>query len=263
MNKYIPKVAKIIDLIKHTPQEWTFRVECDTKDVLPGKFYEISMPKYGESPISVSGYGDNYVDFTIRNVGKVTSEIFKYDIGDNLLIRGPYGNGFEIENYIGRELVVVAGGSALAPVRGIVEFVYNNQVKFKSFKLIVGFKTIDDALFKEDLKRWSEKLDVTVTVDTATEGYDGPVGLVTKYIPDLKIEDIDNFSCAVVGPPMMMKFTVGEFLKRNVAEENIWVSYERKMCCGLGKCGHCKMDESYICLDGPVYDYSKAKTLID
>ena len=77
------------------------------------------------------------------------------------------------------------------------------------------------------------------------------------------IEDIDNFSCAVVGPPMMMKFTVEEFLKRNVAEENIWVSYERKMCCGLGKCGHCKMDESYICLDGPVYDYSKAKTLID
>ena len=118
-------------------------------------------------------------------------------------------------------------------------------------------------LFKDDLKRWTEKLNVIVTVDKETEGYDGFVGLVTKYIPDLKIEDVDNFSCAVVGPPMMMKFTVGEFLKRNVAEENIWVSYERKMCCGLGKCGHCKMDESYICLDGPVYDYSKAKTLID
>ena len=157
----------------------------------------------------------------------------------------------------------MAGGSALAPVRGIVEYVYQNPNKFNNFNLIVGFRTINDALFKDDLKRWTEKLNVIVTVDKETEGYDGPVGLVTKYIPDLKIEDVDNFSCAVVGPPMMMKFTVGEFLKRNVAEENIWVSYERKMCCGLGKCGHCKMDESYICLDGPVYDYSKAKTLID
>ncbi|WP_455542225.1 anaerobic sulfite reductase subunit AsrB [Intestinibacter sp.] len=263
MNGYIPKVAKIIDLIKHTDKEWTFRVECDTTDVLPGKFFEISMPKHGESPISVSGYGDNYVDFTIRNVGKVTSEIFKYGVGDSLLIRGPYGNGFDLENYVGRELTVVAGGSALAPVRGIINYVYDNPQKFKAFHLIVGFRTINDALFKADLERWSEKLDVTVTVDKETEGYTGPVGLVTKYIPDLKIDDIDNFSCAVVGPPMMMKFTVGEFLKRNVAEENIWVSYERKMCCGLGKCGHCKMDESYICLDGPVYDYSKAKALID
>ena len=130
MNAYIPKAAKIIDLIKHTEKEWTFRVECDTKDVLPGKFFEISMPKYGESPISVSGYGENYVDFTIRNVGKVTSEIFKYDIGENLLIRGPYGNGFNLENYIGREVAVVAGGSALAPVRGIVEYVYQNIDKF-------------------------------------------------------------------------------------------------------------------------------------
>ena len=263
MNSYIPKVAKIIDLIKHTEKEWTFRVECDTKNVLPGKFFEISMPKYGESPISVSGYGEDYIDFTIRNVGKVTSEIFKYEVGDSLLIRGPYGNGFNLEKYIGRELTVVAGGRALAPVRGIVEYVYQNPNKFNNFNLIVGFRTINDALFKDDLKRWTEKLNVIVTVDKETEGYDGFVGLVTKYIPGLKIEDVDNFSCAVVGPPMMMKFTVGEFLKRNVAEENIWVSYERKMCCGLGKCGHCKMDESYICLDGPVYDYSKAKTLID
>lgn len=180
MNAYIPKVAKIIDLIKHTEKEWTFRVECDTKNILPGKFFEISMPKYGESPISVSGYGENYVDFTIRNVGKVTSEIFKYEVGDSLLIRGPYGNGFNLENYIGRELTVVAGGSALAPVRGIVEYVYQNPNKFNNFNLIVGFRTINDALFKDDLKRWTEKLNVIVTVDKETEGYDGFVGLVDR-----------------------------------------------------------------------------------
>lgn len=263
MNPYIPVKSEIIDIVKHTEIEWTFRVECKTEGVLPGKFYEISIPKYGECPISVSGYGENYIDFTIRNVGKVTSELFKYKVGDNFFIRGPYGNGFDVSLYEGRDVVVVAGGSGLAPVRGIVEHFYNNIDKCKSFKLIVGFRSPKDILFKDDLKKWSEKLDVLVTVDSADEDYNGNVGLVTKYIPQLQIDNVNNMSAIVVGPPMMMKFTVEEFLKRELAENNIWVSYERKMCCGVGKCGHCKMDDTYICIDGPVFDYSYAKNLID
>ena len=263
MNQYIPVVAKITDIVKHTDIEWTFKVSCKTDGVLPGKFYEISIPKFGESPISVSGYGNDYIDFTIRNVGKVTSELFKYNIGDNFFIRGPYGNGFDVSLYEERDIVVVAGGSGLAPVRGIIEYFYNNPNRCKSFKLIAGFRSLEDILFKPDIKRWSEKLDVLVTVDKADEDYNGNVGLVTKYIPNLNIENLDNMSAIVVGPPMMMKFTVEEFLKRDIAENNIWVSYERKMCCGIGKCGHCKMDDTYICIDGPVFDYSYAKNLID
>ena len=263
MNQYIPVAAKITDIVKHTDIEWTFRVSCKTDGVLPGKFYEISIPKFGESPISVSGYGNDYIDFTIRNVGKVTSELFKYNIGDNFFIRGPYGNGFDVRLYEGRDIVVVAGGSGLAPVRGIIEYFYNNTDKCKSFKLITGFRSSKDILFKADIKRWNEKLDVLVTVDEEDEDYTGNVGLVTKYIPQLNIENIDNMSAIVVGPPMMMKFTVEEFLKRDIAENNIWVSYERKMCCGVGKCGHCKMDDTYICIDGPVFDYSYAKNIID
>ncbi|MGL5694100.1 MAG: anaerobic sulfite reductase subunit AsrB [Peptostreptococcaceae bacterium] len=263
MNPYIPCTSEIIDIVKHTKIEWTFRVKSETKDVLPGKFYEISIPKYGESPISVCGYGDDSIDFTIRNVGKVTSELFNYNVGDKLFIRGPYGNGFDVNLYEERDVVVVAGGSGLAPVRGVVEHFYNNPNKCKSFKLIVGFKSPKDLLFKDDLKKWSEKLDVLITVDSADEGYEGNIGLVTKYIPDLEIDNVDNISAIVVGPPMMMKFTVAELLKRDLAEQNIWVSYERKMCCGLGKCGHCKMDDTYICIDGPVFDYSYAKNLID
>lgn len=263
MNQYIPVGAEIIDIVKHTEIEWTYKVKCSTDDVLPGKFYEVSIPKFGESPISVSGYGDDYVDFTIRSVGKVTNELFNYKIGDKFFIRGPYGNGFDVSIYEDREIVVVAGGSGLAPVRGIVEYFYKNIDKCKSFKLIVGFRSPQDILFKEDLKRWNEKLDVIVTVDKAEKNYNGHVGLVTKYIANLSIDDINNASAIVVGPPMMMKFTVEEFLKRNLAENNIWVSYERKMCCGVGKCGHCKMDDTYICIDGPVFDYSYAKNLID
>ncbi|MBW4874497.1 MAG: anaerobic sulfite reductase subunit AsrB, partial [Paeniclostridium sp.] len=239
MNPYIPVGAEILEIIKHTEIEWTFRTKCNSKGVLPGQFYEISIPKYGESPISVSGTGKDYIDFTIRKVGKVTDEIFSYKVGDKFFLRGPYGNGFDISLYEDREIAVVAGGSGLAPVRGIMDYYYDNFEKCKSFKLIVGFKSPKDILFKDDLKRWSEKLDVIVTVDGAEEGYEGHIGLVTKYIPSLEIKNIDNVSAIVVGPPMMMKFTVGEFLKRNLDEKNIWVSYERKMCCGVGKCGHC------------------------
>ncbi|CEO04448.1 anaerobic sulfite reductase subunit B [[Clostridium] sordellii] len=263
MNPYIPVGAEILEIIKHTEIEWTFRTKYNSKGVLPGQFYEISIPKYGESPISVSGTGKDYIDFTIRKVGKVTDEIFSYKVGDKFFLRGPYGNGFDISLYEDREIVVVAGGSGLAPVRGIMDYYYDNFEKCKSFKLIVGFKSPKDILFKDDLKRWSEKLDVIVTVDGAEEGYEGYIGLVTKYIPSLEIKNIDNVSAIVVGPPMMMKFTVGEFLKRNLDEKNIWVSYERKMCCGVGKCGHCKMDDTYICIDGPVFNYFEAKKLID
>ncbi|WP_270506410.1 anaerobic sulfite reductase subunit AsrB [Paraclostridium sordellii] len=263
MNPYIPVGAEILEIIKHTEIEWTFRTKCNSKGVLPGQFYEISIPKYGESPISVSGTGKDYIDFTIRKVGKVTDEIFSYKVGDKFFLRGPYGNGFDISLYEDREIAVVAGGSGLAPVRGIMDYYYDNFEKCKSFKLIVGFKSPKDILFKDDLKRWSEKLDVIVTVDGAEEGYEGHIGLVTKYIPSLEIKNIDNASAIVVGPPMMMKFTVGEFLKRDFDEKNIWVSYERKMCCGVGKCGHCKMDDTYICIDGPVFNYFEAKKLID
>ena len=263
LNPYIPVGCEILSIVKHTDIEWTFRTKVNTENVKPGQFFEISIPKYGESPISVSGVGEDYVDFTIRNVGKVTGVIFGYDIGDKLMIRGPYGNGFDIDKYKNRELVVVAGGSALAPVRGICQYVYSHPEEFKSFKLIVGFKSPRDVLFKDDLKLWSEKLDVIVTVDSAEEGYTGNIGLVTKYIPEIKFENLDETSVVVVGPPMMMKFSVAEFLKLDVAENDIWVSYERKMNCGIGKCGHCKMDSTYVCLDGPVFSYDFAKNLSD
>lgn len=127
----------------------------------------------------------------------------------------------------------------------------------------MGFKTINNILFKEDIERWKENINVNVTLDVAEEGYKGNTGLVTKYIPKLNIKDKENVQVVVVGPPIMMKFAVAEFLKLGIKEENIWISQERKMCCGLGKCGHCKIDDTYICLEGPVFNYVKGKTLID
>ena len=261
-NEYIPFLSEIKEVIKHTEIEYTFRMTFEG-DVKPGQFFEVSLPKFGEAPISVSGIGEGTVDLTIRKVGKVTNEIFEKYEGDKLFMRGPYGNGFELENYKGHEIVVVAGGTGLSPVRGIMQHFSSHPEEAKGFTLITGFKSPDDVLFKQDLKEWEKTMNLIVTVDQAPEGYTGHTGLVTKFIPDLEIKDLEDVQVVVVGPPIMMKFTVQEFLKRGIKEENIWISQERKMCCGIGKCGHCKIDDTYICLDGPVFNYTKGKLLRD
>ena len=261
-NHYLPRLSTIKEVIKHTKQEYTFRMTHEG-EVKPGQFFEISLPKYGEAPISVSGIGEGTVDFTIRKVGKVTNEIFENYVGDKLLIRGPYGNGFEISDFKNKELVIVAGGTGLSPVKGVVDYFAANPTEAVSTTLISGFKSPEDVLFKEDFKLWKEKLEVIQTVDQAPEGYEGPVGMVTKYIPDLQIKDIENSAFICVGPPIMIKFTVMEILKLGVPEKNIWISHERKMCCGIGKCGHCKIGSTYVCLDGPVFNYTVGKDLID
>ncbi len=261
-NEYIPFLSEIKEVIKHTEIEYTFRMEFEGY-VKPGQFFEVSLPKFGEAPISVSGIGDGTVDLTIRKVGTVTNEIFNNYVGDKLFLRGPYGNGFEIDNYKDKEIIVVAGGTGLSPVKGIVDYFSNNVGEAKGLTLIAGFKSPSDVLFKDDIVNWKNNINLILTVDNAENKYKGNVGMVTKYIPELPIKDVKNAVVIVVGPPIMMKFTVAEFLKLGIEENNVWISQERKMCCGIGKCGHCKMDDTYICLDGPVFNYSKGKSLID
>lgn len=260
-NEYMPFLSQIKEIIKHTDTEYTFRMTY-IGEVKPGQFFEISIPKYGEAPISVSGIGEDYVDLTIRKVGKVTNEIFENQVGKSLFMRGPYGNGFLAEDYEGKELIVVAGGTGVSPVRGVIDYFGNHREDVKSLQVIVGFKSPKEILFKEDLKRWENQMDLTVTVDASEEpGY--KTGLVTKYIPDLVFENKKDAAVIVVGPPVMMKFAVAEFKKLEIEDENIWISQERKMCCGLGKCGHCRMGDTYICLDGPVFNYTEGKKLFD
>ncbi|MDO5411494.1 MAG: anaerobic sulfite reductase subunit AsrB [Lachnospiraceae bacterium] len=261
-NAYLPFLSEIKEVIKHTEIEYTFRMEF-AGEVKPGQFFEVSIPKYGEAPISVSGIGENTIDLTIRRVGKVTNEIFENYAGDHLYLRGPYGNGFDVKDYQGKELVIIAGGTGLSPVKGIVDYFAGNPGEAVSTTLIAGFKSPEDILFKADFEEWKQKIQVIQTVDGAGEGYSGNIGLVTKYISDLPLVNPENTAFIVVGPPIMMKFAVAEVLKRGIKEENIWISNERKMCCGIGKCGHCKIGETYICLDGPVFNYTEGKNLID
>ncbi|WP_406543021.1 anaerobic sulfite reductase subunit AsrB [Clostridium ljungdahlii] len=261
-NVYLPKASKILDITKHTDIDYTFKMEFKGT-VKPGQFFEVSIPKYGEVPISVCEIGDGYIGLTIRRVGVVTDVIHTFFVGDTLFMRGPYGNGFDLETYKGKELIVAAGGTGLAPVKGIIDYFAANRSEVTNFNVLMGFKSPEDILFKKNIEEWRKNIGVTLTVDKADEGYGGNVGLITTYIKDLNVNNVEEAQVVVVGPPIMLKFTIAEFLKRGIKEENIWVSYERKMCCGLGKCGHCKMDDTYICLDGPVFNYVKAKLLMD
>ncbi|MDL2238336.1 anaerobic sulfite reductase subunit AsrB [Christensenellaceae bacterium OttesenSCG-928-K19] len=262
-NEYVPFSSHVLQVTRHTAIEYTFRMEY-SGELKPGQFFEVSLPKFGEAPISVSGIGDGTVDFTIRRVGRVTNEIFEKYAGENLLLRGPYGNGFDVEDYKGKELVIIAGGTGLSPVKGVVDYFSGHPDEVQGMTLLAGFKSPSDILFLEDFGRWKQTMDVILTVDFAEETDNScQIGLVTEHIPQLKVKNKKEAAVIVVGPPVMMHFCAKGLLESTFSEENIWVSFERKMCCGIGKCGHCKIDDSYVCLDGPVFPYLKGKTLID
>ncbi len=261
-KEYMPFLSRIVKVKKHTEIEYTFTMSYEG-EVRPGQFFEVSIPKYGEAPISVSGIGEGTVDLTIRRVGKVTNEIFERYEGDSLFMRGPYGNGFDCAEYRGSELVIVAGGTGVSPVRGVIRYFADHPRERGNMTVIAGFKSPEDILFADDFADWERKLNLILTVDGADGDYNGKVGLVTKYIPDLALDDPQSAKAIVVGPPAMMRFSVKALLMRGIREENIWVSYERKMCCGIGKCGHCRIGDKYVCVDGPVFPYTVGKELVD
>lgn len=261
-NDYIPFRSEILDVARHTDIEYTFRMGY-RGPARPGQFFEVSIPKFGEAPISISGIGDDFVELTIRRVGKVTNEVFERYAGDSLLLRGPYGNGFDVDLYKDRELVVVAGGTGLSPVRGVVDYFSRHPDETKALTLIAGFKSPADILFLEDLGRWKHSMKVIMTVDCAPDDTICQVGLVTEFIPQLEFADVTEARAIVVGPPAMMRFSTKGLMDVGMRGDNIWISQERKMCCGLGKCGHCKINDVYVCLDGPVFNFAQAADLLD
>lgn len=261
-NAYKTIPARILEVRKETEIDWTFRLACGLR-VAHGQFLELSLPGVGEGPISVSGFGDGWLELTIRRVGVLTNVLHTLKAGDVMQVRGPYGKGWPVAEFAGRHLIVAAGGTGLAPVRSFLHYFAAHPAELRRLDLLAGFKSPTDILFRDELEAWKKTVRLTLTVDKDGDGWKGNVGLVTKFIPALEIPDLAEVAVVVVGPPIMMKFTALEFLRRGVPEERLWLSFERRMQCGLGKCGHCKIDETYVCLEGPVFPYAKAKRLLD
>ena len=261
-NTYLPHPAPILDIRQETAVDWTFRLRWNGDSPRPGQFLQLSVPRAGEAPISASGWGYGWVELTVRRVGTVTGALFALPVGSTVHLRGPYGNPFPVEEFAGWPTVVAAGGTGLAPVRGLIRHLLGTKGTVagpSEATILAGFRSPADVLFAADLAAWG----ATVTVDRGGPGWQGHVGVITTLVPDLPMPDPAAVRAVVVGPPLMMKYTVASFLDRGLAPEQIWVSYERRMSCGLGKCGHCKIMHSYVCVDGPVYRYADAQYLID
>lgn len=260
-NDYIPFPSRILKVIKQTDIEYTFRMEFHGK-AKPGQFFEVSIPKYGEAPISVSGIGDGFVDLTIRRVGKVTNEVFDHYEGDTLLLRGPLGNGFNIADLKGKSLFIITGGTGLAPVRGVINYFKDHPDEKKNMTVLASFKKHEDIMFKDDMAAWKEQMNFQVTLtQEELEGYRS--GRVSNHIARLLPAKPKDTVAVIVGPSLLMHTSAQLLISLGVPEKNIWISEERKMCCGLGKCGHCKVGKTYICLEGPVFNYFEGKKLMD
>ena len=220
-------------------------------------------PHDRRGPISVSAQGDGWLEFTIRSVGKVTNVIFQKEAGDTLFLRGPYGKGWPVEQFQGKHLVVITGGTGLAPVRSMLNMLSENPDYVKSVHLISGFKNEEGIVFHSELEAWKDKFSTIYALDNdAKEGW--RTGLVTTFVKELPFASFDgNYAVVVVGPPPMMKFTGLELMNNGVDAGKVWMSFERKMSCAVGKCGHCRIDEVYVCLDGPVFPYTVARDLVD
>ena len=260
-NIMLPSPHKIISIVKETQAEYTFRVEYHG-ETQHGQFFQLSIPKVGEAPISVSGKGEGFVEFTIRKIGRLTQGIFGLQPGDTLFMRGPYGNPFPIDRFKGKDLLVICGGTGMAPVKTLLNHFYDHPDEAKSVHLIAGFKDINCVLFTDELEKFKGKFHVIPTLDNSSApGFE--TGMVTAHIGKIPISEFEDYNVVIVGPPVMMRFAALECMKNGVPEEKIWVSFERRMSCAVGKCGHCKINETYVCLEGPVFNYSRAKDLLD
>ncbi len=261
------KRAKIIETKQMTEYEKFFNITLlDEKNLGhdPGQFVEVSLFGIGEAPLSISSSPTQRgsFDLVVRAAGKVTSALHKLNEGDEVGIRGPFGKGFPVQLLEGNDLLFIAGGLGIVPLRSLINYVIDNRRDFGRVNILLGCKSPKDMLFSDETDNWSKRLDVNFncTVDMATPGWEGNVGLITSLIPDIDL-DHEHTYAIVVGPPVMYKFVIQELLMKDIPDKKILLSLERHMKCGVGKCGHCQIDGVYCCQDGPVFSYHDIKKL--
>lgn len=264
INIVEPQATKVLQVRRETNQEVTFRVES-SQTPIHGQFLQLSLPKIGEVPISISAFGPGWMEFTVRAVGRVTDKLFALQPGDVLFTRGAYGNGWPMDTLRYQHLVVIAGGTGLAPVRSLLQLALQDKDFFYSVTLIVGFRNAESVLFRAELEQCRQAKNFKVITTLDNEDLPGfEKGFVTAHLDKIPFAEMDgDVQVIVVGPPAMMHHTAQGCLNLKVPERKIWLSFERRMSCAVGKCGHCRIDEVYVCQNGPVFNYTQAKTLVD
>lgn len=268
-NIYLPKSAVIKEVIDENEQIKTF-VTVFRDEMLnrsfsyePGQFMMVSIPGFGEAPISISSTPTRpgTLHLSVRKAGSLTNAMHQLQPGDYLGLRGPYGRPFPLD-IMGKDLLFVAGGIGLAPLRSVINYCLDQSGSHGKKIILYGSRLPSDIAFKHDIAAWQQRPGVTclLTVDQTESGWTGSVGLVTSLLQTLDL-DCEKSVALVCGPPVMIPFVLQQLKKKGFADENIWTTMERYMKCGVGICGHCHMDDKLVCLHGPVFNKTELNDL--
>jgi len=265
---YLPEVATLIQkkALTHCDSFFEFELKDRSLGHLPGQFAEISIPGVGEAPISISSAPSegNRFEMVIRKVGTVTSAIHDLKPGDQVGLRGPFGTSIPMNDLKGKNLLFITGGIGLVPARSAIIYSLQHRKDYKDITVLFGCQDPTQRLFVDELKKWRERDDVffAETVDRCGDcEWNGHVGVITTLLSELKNMEPKETYAIIVGPPVMYKYVIMNLHDMDFADDHIIVSLERRMKCGVGKCGHCQMDNIYVCQDGPVFYYEDIKHL--
>jgi NAD(P)H-flavin reductase len=260
-SPYVPEKATIKKITQLTETEKLFLIALESGQSLghaPGQFVEVSLFGIGEGPISISSppAKDNTFELGVRAAGNLTRALHGLKAGDSIGIRGPFGHGFPVETLMGKDLLFVAGGIGLVPLRSLIKYSLEHRAAFGRIIILFGSRSPKERLFTDELAAWSKRGDVEFleTVDRSDEGWTGNVGVITTLFKKITI-DPRKTAVMIVGPPVMYKYALLEVKEKEVPRQNIFLSLERRMKCGLGKCGHCQINNYYVCQEGPVFAY--------
>ncbi len=266
-DPYVPVIATITLIEQLTQSEKRFWIRLPHNRSLkhqPGQFVEVSVFGFGEAPISISSSPTRSPGFelTVRKTGRLTEKLHSLSVGSQIGIRGPFGHGFDVHLFKGKDLLFIAGGIGLAPLKSLIEYALDKRHEFNRLIILYGARNPAEILYPLEIKEWGYRDDVELhlTVDRPDDQWKGNVGVITTLIPPLKL-DLENTIATIVGPPVMYKYVLMALKAKRLPDANIYMSLERRMKCGLGKCGHCQINDSYVCQEGPVYSYLRIKEL--
>lgn len=259
---YLPRLSTVTKTERMNATELYLELSMDDEpmEYAPGQFVEVSIPGIGEAPISISSSPTRAggLELVVRKIGNVTNKIHALEAGDKLGLRGPFGKGlYPVEETKGENLVFICGGIGLVPQRSFINYVLDNRDDYGNITVLIGTKTSGERVFHSELSEWRQRDDIKLleTVDIGDNDWTGNVGVVTTLIPEIEAELKDAYVLAC-GPPVMYKFVLITLAEKRIPDERIFVNLERRMKCGVGKCGHCQLNDKYACIDGPVFRYS-------
>jgi len=266
-NPLVPQVCKVINITEETSDTKTFRVQTlDGKkpfDPMPGQLGMFSLLMVGEGMFSVTAKGDDYLDFAIKRCGMLTDALHEMKVGQQVGVRGPYGNTFPYEECKGKDMLFIGGGIGLAPVRSFIRYAFEHRDDYGHIDILYGARSQSDLVFKYDLfENWTKMKDTNlyVTVDVQSEGWDGNVGFVPTYLKELAFKP-EGKIVVLCGPPIMIKFCLQGLKEMGFTDEQVITTLEMRMKCGIGKCGRCNIGSKFICLDGPVFTQAELNNL--